>query len=107
MKGNHQPEQISDILNRIFEELQVIRDGLLEREKPFMDINEVSKYLIISKSTIYSYCSIGLIPHFKTGKKLWFSMQEIDDWILNRKNRRRTVAEIKHEAADMVIEERS
>jgi excisionase family DNA binding protein len=104
-------EHISTILKRVFEEygilekLEAIHANTLKESKPFFDISEVSAYLNISKHTIYSYCSLGVIPHFKTGKKLWFSREEIDSWVLNRQNKRKSNDEIKEEVADRIVSE--
>ena len=47
----------------------------------------LSKYLGISKNTIYQYVSRGKIPFHKipNSSKLLFNRKEIDEWILGRK----------------------
>lgn len=60
-------------------------NGLLE-ERPFIG----------SRSTIYKKVSKGLIPHSKSGKRLIFDLQIIDDWLVS--NTMKTAAEIEAEA---------
>jgi len=49
-------------------------DGLLQA-RPFIG----------SRSTLYKKISKGLIPHSKQGKKLYFDLNEIDEWLLKYK----------------------
>jgi len=53
----------------------------MKTESPFFDINEVSKYLRIPKSTIYKYTMDKKIPFFKIGKQIRFSKDSIDKWV--------------------------
>lgn len=46
----------------------------------------------LAKSTIYSLVSERKIPHSKKGKRLYFSAQELLDWL--RSGKRKTVTEI-------------
>lgn len=50
----------------------------------------------LAKPTIYSLCSERKIPHSKQGKRLYFSRQELTDWL--KQGKRKTQAEIKIEA---------
>ena len=49
--------------------------------------DKVSKYLGVSKNTIYQYVSRGKIPFHKipNSSKLIFNRKEIDEWILGKK----------------------
>ncbi len=49
-------------------------DGLL-KARPFIG----------SKSTIYKKVSAAIIPHSKSGKRLIFDLNEIDEWLLAHK----------------------
>ncbi len=51
-----------------------------------------------AKPTIYSLCSERKIPHSKQGKNLYFSRQELTDWL--KQGKRKTTAEIADEAAN-------
>ena len=47
----------------------------------YFNLNEVSKYLRKSKSSIYKWCTNGQIPHIKAGKNLLFNRDVIDEWL--------------------------
>ncbi len=40
-----------------------------------------------AKPTIYNYCSGNLIPHSKRGKKLYFSRNELTEWLKSGKRK--------------------
>lgn len=69
-----------------------------EDEPPkVVDLNGLLKHrpLVGSKSTIYKKAHKGLIPHSKRGKRLYFDIRQIDEWLLS--NRVKTVQEIENE----------
>ena len=48
-----------------------------------MTIEEISKYLNLSKSHVYKMTHENNIPHYKPGgKKIYFERMEINRWIL-------------------------
>jgi len=66
-----------------------------------MNVEQLANYLDLSKSHIYKKTSSREIPHYKRGKKLYFSKQEIDKWIL--KNRIETTKEIDQISKDYIL----
>jgi excisionase family DNA binding protein len=58
-----------------------------------LNIQEASKFLGIAVPTIYSKVSERLIPHSKIGKKLFFSRDELSNWV--KSGKRSSVAELK------------
>lgn len=50
----------------------------------------------LARPTIYSLVSKRNIPHSKQGKRLYFSRQELTEWL--KQGKRKTQAEIRHEA---------
>jgi excisionase family DNA binding protein len=52
----------------------------------------------LAKPTIYGLVSERKLPHSKRGKKLYFSRQELTDWL--KQGKRKTNAEIAIEAAN-------
>ncbi len=50
----------------------------------------------LAKPTIYGLIAQSKIPHMKRGKLLYFSKQELMDWI--KQGRRKTVADMQAEA---------
>lgn len=59
-----------------------------------VDLNGLIKArpFIGSRSTIYKKVSLGIIPHSKEGKKLYFSLKEIDEWLMS--NKVKTIAQL-------------
>ena len=43
-------------------------------------INEVAKYLKISKHTAYKLVERGKLPHFRVGRQLRYRKESIDQW---------------------------
>jgi excisionase family DNA binding protein len=80
---------------------------IVKREKPFLNLNEASDYLGLSKHSIYSYTSRGVIPHYKTGRKIYFSIEELNKWILNKENKIRSMDEIESLAATKMFVDRN
>lgn len=54
----------------------------------------------LARQTIYGLVAQSKIPHMKRGKLLYFSKQELTDWI--KQGRRKTVADIQTEAQNYV-----
>ncbi|MFH1354655.1 MAG: response regulator [Candidatus Omnitrophota bacterium] len=50
-------------------------------EEKFFNIDEVSKYLNVSKSTIYKLSQKNKIPSCKIGKQLRFRKSSLDRWV--------------------------
>ncbi len=65
-----------------------------------LTIKETATLLSLSVPTIYGLVSRSEIPVSKQGKRLYFSKQELLDWI--RKGRKKTNAEISAEAVNYV-----
>jgi predicted DNA-binding transcriptional regulator AlpA len=84
---------ISNSVKKAFEEniptTHTIEDQLL-------NIKQASTIISLSVPTIYSLVSKAQIPVSKRGKRLYFSKQELTDWI--KAGRRKTVEEINHQA---------
>jgi excisionase family DNA binding protein len=47
----------------------------------YLTVNDLSEYLHLSRSTIYKKTSARLIPYIKSGKKLLFEKEAIDEWL--------------------------
>lgn len=92
----------------IMEKLNGIEKLLLQRNQPtsnvimteikvhdIMNLAQVCDYISVSKSCIYKFTSSRTIPHFKTGKRIYFKKTEIDEWLT--KNKIKTKEEITRE----------
>ncbi len=53
----------------------------LETDRDYLNINQLSEYLGISTSTIYTMSSKGTIPRTKLGNRVIFNKDEIDKWL--------------------------
>ena len=70
--------------------------------KSHLNFHEACDYLGLSESYLYKLTHKKQIPHYKmpTGKKLVFSKQELDEWLLS--NPVKTESDIDQEANDFV-----
>ena len=50
-------------------------------KKQFLDIEGISEYLTMSKSTIYKKVAAREIPHHKIGARTLFDIDEINMWV--------------------------
>jgi excisionase family DNA binding protein len=91
------PDRINQI---ILEKLECILKSVLEREKPFLTINEAAQYLGISKNSLYLYTSQKAIPYFKPrNRKIYFAISDLDKFALDRRNRISSDEEIETKVA--------
>lgn len=67
----------------------------------FLNIEEASKFLNLAKATVYTLTSAWKIPVIKKGKRLYFTKQELMDWL--KKGRKKTIDEIEAEAVQYVL----
>jgi excisionase family DNA binding protein len=65
-----------------------------------MNVKEVASYLHLAVATIYGLTHSGIIPYYKTGKKLYFKKDDIDEWIFSKK--RKTHDDIAKEAMEYI-----
>lgn len=61
----------------------------------FLDIDEASKFLHLTKGTLYIKVSRGEVPHFKRGNRLYFSLGKLTEYL--EKGSVKTREEIKAE----------
>lgn len=60
--------------------------------KEILTVNEAKEFLGISESQLYKLTRTLAIPHYKpSGKTIFFSRQEIIDWVKSRPARRRGI----------------
>ena len=73
-------------------------------QKPYIDLESACSYLSISKATMYQKTMRKTIPHFKCGRKILFSIDNLNDYIEN--HRVKTQSEIESEAISNIIAEK-
>ena len=97
---NKQSQEISQILD----EVRSLKSILIEKSRPFFDIDEASKYLKIPKNTLYGYTSKRIIPFYKLqGRRLYFTIDDLDRFVLNSKNRVSSIEEIDEKAVTKIV----
>jgi len=57
------------------------------KAKDIFNLVELSKYLMISRSTLYKMTETDRIPHFKVGRQIRFSKETIDRWIRSQEEK--------------------
>lgn len=60
--------------------------GKMDQEQRWLTVEEVAKYLRVSRATIYRMVKndvdgMGIIPHYKIGKKYLFIKNELLLWL--------------------------
>ena len=89
-------EEIKKLLEDQQKQMERIEQLLLV-QKTVLTLSEVASYTGLSKSYLYKLTSGRKIPHHcPTGKVLFFSKEEIDQWLLS--NKVSTVEEVEQEA---------
>lgn len=76
----NEQENVVDLLQDI--------KGLLSHTKKVLNIDDLVKYTGLSKSKIYKLSQLKLIPTGKNKhtRQLFFSKEEIDNWLLGEPN---------------------
>ena len=49
--------------------------------KEFLTTDELSEYLNLKRSTVYSMAESGELPHYKIGRLIRFRKSDVDRWI--------------------------
>ena len=57
-------------------------------EREFFNINELSEYLGIKKSTLYGMVENGDLPHYRIGRLIRFRCDDVDSWIETHRRER-------------------
>ena len=77
-------------------------ENLVLHSKNVLSFEEASRFLNLSKSSLYKLTSGNLIPHYKPqGKMLYFEKTELEAWL--RQNPIRTQAQTEAEAQKYVL----
>lgn len=75
-------------------------------KRPFLTMDEAANYLGISKATLYRYTCDNVLAYFKVrNRKNYFLKSDLDDFVLNSKNRCKSQSEIESEAATKILKE--
>lgn len=77
--------EMSEKLNLLVDLIQA-KEALVEddAQQP-IDLEEACRILMVSKPTLYRYCSSRRIRYYKQAKKLYFLRKDLDEFILSGK----------------------
>ncbi len=56
--------------------------------KEFLDIHELSEYLSIKRSTLYTMVESGDLPHYRIGRLIRFKRNDVDGWLETHRRER-------------------
>lgn len=73
-------------ISSLFDEVKQIKSLILESSTvqhgdKLMTISETSDFLHVQKQTLYSYVSKGIIPNHKRAGRLYFSQNDLIEWV--------------------------
>lgn len=75
----------------LLQKLSSIENLLKKKDDKPLSFKEACTYLGFAPSYLYKLTYKKIIPHYKpTGKMLFFSKCELDEWIFNKSGKRRT-----------------
>ncbi len=75
--------------NEIKKQLEEIKTLLRKQEDKPLNFNQAAEYLGFSHSYLYKLTSRKIIPcHRPTGKMLFFSKTELDEWIFDNRDQK-------------------
>ena len=78
--------------DKILEKLSEIEKHLHKQNDKPLNFNQAAEYLGFSHSYLYKLTSKKIIPcHRPTGKMLFFSKNEIDEWVFSKRDRKENV----------------
>lgn len=96
-------EQLPKAVSELFDKVNSIESLLLSdfktdnsEQDQLFTIQQTAEFLSLAVPTIYGLVSRNEIPYSKKGKRLYFSKQELLDWVKSGRNK--TKAEISAEA---------
>ena len=93
-------------LDKIEEKLSSDKPSIQSKsKKELMNVNEVADYLLRSKNSIYKLAERRKIPHSTKNGKLYFDMDEINNWLNSGK--RMTEVEITEKTISKLMERQS
>jgi len=103
----------NEIIHAFFNELKTIHQRLIDidnklknpsQQKKILSLKEASEYLSLSKSSLYKLTSVGKLGFYKTGKKIYFKREQLDEYLTRKYFKSR--AEIKEMADNFVLKTR-
>jgi excisionase family DNA binding protein len=80
---------ISDIVEKVVERLEpLLNNSHNSKDNELMDVNGLAGYLNVKKQWIYEKTHLNVIPYYKVGKYPRYRKSKIDEWLLEKENRK-------------------
>ena len=89
----HLQKEVSEIKNLLLQNATHIPE-----QDQFLTVKEAAVFLEVSVPTIYAYVQHKQIPVMKKRKRLYFSKQELMEWV--KDGRKKTKAEIEQQVGE-------
>ncbi|MEQ3664121.1 helix-turn-helix domain-containing protein [Olleya sp.] len=80
---NNRLERIERLLENISSN-SFINEANINLPK-IMNLKQLASYLDVSKGYLYKLTSTNNIPHSKRGKRIYFDIEAINEWVLDNK----------------------
>ena len=91
-KGEEVNESLIAINGTILQKLSTLEDLLKKKDDKPLTFKEACAYLGYAPSYLYKLTYRNVIPHYKpTGKMIFFSKNELDEWIFRSSDERRVM----------------
>jgi len=55
------------------------------QQEPFIDVDDLAKYLKLKKQTAYHIVATLNIPHYRVGRLIRFKLSEVEEWMKTNK----------------------
>ena len=93
-------QMILEVVNGcIFEIEAKLKNDILVKNNPILTVDDVVKITGLKRSSVYNYMNDGLISYYKlNNKKVYFKIEDINNFIFNKKNYCKAKNELKQEA---------
>jgi excisionase family DNA binding protein len=72
---------INDAVNDALIKFKMKSNEIITNGDKLMTISETAEFLHVQKQTLYSYVSKGIIPHNKRAGRLYFSYNDLVEWV--------------------------
>jgi len=80
---------IDTIVERVVERLKpLLNNSHNSNDNELMDVKGLATYLNVNKQWVYEKTHLGIIPYYKVGKYPWYRKSKIEEWLLEKENRK-------------------
>ena len=96
---NDLPEAVSQLYNKLANIERLLKTQSISsppEEDRLLTVKEAASFLNLSVPTVYGYVQRQEVPVCKRSKRLYFSKQQLTEWI--KGGRKKTISEIAEEA---------